>query len=186
MGMAPIVRVLATVTLAATLAACSGGDAGGGGSAAGPHRTTTSSAPDTTTTTPAAAGLSARVELGARRVQAGGSIDATVVVTNRTGHVVTASGCGSLFGVSLTNDTVPPNTNQLACLQQFTITEGTSTYPLKVVAVYPACVSTPQAGFPSCEPGTGVAPLPPGKYGAVLGQPGNVVPAPAPIAVVVT
>jgi hypothetical protein len=185
MGMKRTSRVAVAAILAVALAACTGGDGEHATGSTRPERTSPTTAADRAGALAPAGVLAARIELSSRRVTGGASIAGTVVVTNRTGHTVTAVGCGSLFAVSLTNDSVAPNTNRLACRQEFTIAEDESRYPVVVRADYPSCTTGDSPGFPTCLPGTGFRPLPAGTYRAVLVQPGEIVPPPRGITVTV-
>jgi hypothetical protein len=181
MGMTRAVHVAVAVVLAVALAACSGG----GEQARGPSR----HSPTTTSASKApgarAGALAARIELSSRRVAGGTTLAGTVVVNNLTGHVVEAVGCISVFGVVLTNDSVPPEPAWLACRQTFSIPEGKSRYPVVVSASFASCTQGDPSSPTACRPGTGSRPLPPGRYRAVLVQSQPVVPAAKPVAVTV-
>jgi hypothetical protein len=175
--------IIATAAAAAAvllLAACSGGNEGS-------VRPSTSTAPATTPTTARArAAISARVVLPHSLV-AGSSMSGRVVIDNRTGVALHATGCGSLFAVALGNDKVQQTISRLDCLQDFTIPTGTSSYPVTVYATYLFCSEgPPPTAEPACLPGSQMPPLPPGNYRATLDQQSTVVPAPPAISVRVT
>ena len=130
-------------------------------------------------------GLSARVELPARRLVAGSEMAATVIVTNTTGGDVTVGGCLHLFYVALGNANVDPRELLAwpACLQAITIPAGTSQYPVSLAARYVACFGASRS--PICVDGQ-PPPLPPGRYKARLYQNPYVVRTPKPIVVRVT
>jgi hypothetical protein len=127
----------------------------------------------------------ARIELRAHRVTAGSQIAGTVVVTNGTGHAVNVVGCISIFGVVLTNASVPPEATWFQCRQNITIPEGVSRYPVVVSAAYASCTQADPTAPTACLPGTGTRPLPPGRYRAVLVQSDPVVPPAKTVAVTV-
>jgi hypothetical protein len=129
--------------------------------------------------------VTARIELPSSSMVAGTTMNGRVVVDNQTGHVIDASGCGSLFAVALGSDGYRPDVPWRLCLQDLDIPTGESSYPVAVSATALGCVGGPPTdGIPSCTP-SGPPPLPPGTYEAKLYQSTHVVPDPPPVPVTV-
>jgi heat shock protein HslJ len=118
--------------------------------------------------------VTARIELPSTTMTAGSKMEGRVVVENNTGRVIEATGCGTLFGVMLANDTVHPDPAWPMCAEPLPIPVGESTYPVTIWANYQACSTEPQGTLPVCP-----APLPPGDYQARFFQSSQVV-IPAP------
>src|SRR5690349_7058646 len=122
------------------------------------------------TATPASSGgLTARVELPARTMRAGTTMDAVVVVQNDSGAAVMTTGCGSLFQIALITSGETPEIAWTLCLQNFTIPIGESRYPMTITAEARGCGGEPAGQRPACVDGHAPAP-PPGEYEAALFQ----------------
>lgn len=116
-------------------------------------------------------GVSARVELPAKTMAAGTTMEATVIVRNRTGKALTVDGCGSLFQVALRSQTYEPVVGWNLCRQAITVPQGRSRYGVTVTAAPLVCSGDGGGGVPLCVDGNGNPPtLPPGKYQATLYQ----------------
>jgi hypothetical protein len=112
--------------------------------------------------------LMVRLELPGRKVTAGALLNGTLVLTNRTGTVMTVSGCGTAFDVYLSNAAVHPDRSQRTlCLQTFRFRAGVSRLPFQVPTTYPGCSPVPDGVHPTCV-ASGPPPLPPGTYQARL------------------
>ena len=133
---------------------------------------------------PSPAPLAAQLVLPSRTMTAGSTMKARVVIDNRTGHVINASGCGSLFQVLLVSKTYHPVVSWTLCLQHFTIPTGKSSYQTTILASYNQCERIQNHGTGrACLPGGHVPPLPAGNYHATLFWTGIRIPAPPAIAV---
>ena len=130
--------------------------------------------------------VSVQVQVPSRTMEAGSSMLAHIVVDNRTGHAVHASGCGQLFELALGSDSYPAQAGWPACLQPLTIAAGKTSYPWTIRATYDQCGGTGNPPLPACLPGGGPPPLPAGMYRVVFFQISNIVASPAPIPVRVT
>jgi hypothetical protein len=130
--------------------------------------------------------VSARVVLPTQTMSAGSSISGRVIVENDTGAPLRVAGCGEIFQLALTNDSIKPDVAWRACLQFFTIPVGASSYPVTIRASYNSCSATPQPGVTSCLPDNQPPPLPAGEYHAVLFQSGTVAATPPPLSIEVT
>jgi hypothetical protein len=126
------------------------------------------------------AALSARIVLPTTTMEAGSSIAGEVVVENDTGRALHATGCLSVFAVVLGNDDVKPTVAWPECLQSFTVPTGESTYRVTVVARFRSCPPPP------CRAHGQPAPLPPGRYRAMLFRSTPVVPSAPPVAMLVS
>jgi hypothetical protein len=132
----------------------------------------------------AAAGtVAGELVLPARTLAAGAQMTAAVIVDNNTGHVVTATGCQTMFAVDLSRPGFDQDPGSLGCLQVFHIPVGTSHYTVTVNGRYDSCGG---GGIPACDPGHMLPPLPPGDYQATLVQSGQLFSAPAPVPVRLT
>ena len=129
--------------------------------------------------------LTARVELPARTMRAGTTMDAVVVVQNDSGAPVMTTGCGSLFQIALITSGETPEIAWALCLQNFTIPIGESRYPMTITAEARGCGGEPAGQRPACVDGHEPA-LPPGEYEAALFQSSPVVTLPAPVPIEVT
>jgi hypothetical protein len=112
-----------------------------------------------------------RVVTAARSVRAGALLRGVVLVVNNTGAPLTYTGCGGLFGISLTKPGVPPISAWPSCAQRIIVPEGESSYPAGVSASEFTCASVD-----GC-------PLAPGRYEAAFVQDGADFPPAAPIPV---
>jgi hypothetical protein len=144
----------------------------------------TTTEPVSTTTSEPAPPLSARVVMSSTTMHAGATVDAQVIVENNTGSALHVTGCGSLFQVALSSDTIEPNIAWPACAQPLTVPVGESVYPVTVSAKYQACGDG--GTLPPCGTAGDLPALPPGDYQARLYQNPVVVPAPPPVAIRVT
>jgi hypothetical protein len=131
-------------------------------------------------------GATARIELTTTIMTAGSQMTAHVVIENDTGHVINASGCGTLFAVLLENETIHPDPAWALCAEPLPIPVGETTYPVTVWAAYQMCTPVPQGTIPLCGSGNQPAPLPPGNYRARFFQSSPVVTPALPIDVTVT
>lgn len=143
-----------------------------------------------TTSTSSPAPLRTRLELASTTVPAGAEVPGQVVVNNDTGHPIDAVGCGALFGVGLSSDTIDARPMSLGCAQPFVIPAGESTWLVSLRATYSSCANDDTISLipiPDCLPDrTGMPPLPPGRYTAHVSGPSGGVPTPAPVEVTVT
>ena len=115
--------------------------------------------------------LSARIELAATTVEAGGTIEGRVVITNNTGEAFNVIGCGSIYQVALANEDYEPGPAWTLCAQQFTIPTGQSTYPVTVRATHLVCGHDPSSRVEvPCEDSGEMPSLPAGDYEARLFQ----------------
>jgi hypothetical protein len=130
--------------------------------------------------------LSARVVLPTTTVIAGSSMSGRLVVDNNTGRALHVGDCGFPFQVALTNSQIQTGGAWAACIREFTIPVGRSSYPVPVRATYLGCGGI---HLPACVKRNGSfasPPLPPGEYDATLLQASKIVPPPPPITVRVT
>jgi hypothetical protein len=127
--------------------------------------------------------VSARIVLPSRTLATGTTMEATVVVQNRTGKEVTGIGCGSLFQVALRNKRTEPMVLWKTCRERLTVPKGRSRYRVTFAATDVLCFG--DGGRPLCVDGRPGA-VPPGKYRATLYQNPIVVPHPQSVAVRVT
>jgi heat shock protein HslJ len=127
------------------------------------------------------AGVTARIELPSTTMTAGSKMSGKVVVENNTGHVIPASGCGSLFAVLLGNAAIHPDPAWTMCLQPLPIPVGESSYPVMIWAAYQGCSTPAQGDLPACLAAGGPPPLPPGDYQARFFQSSPVVTPALPI-----
>ena len=107
-------------------------------------------------------------------MRSGGDLSGQILLDNRTGRPIKATGCGGIFQVHLTND--DPRTRSVvwpACAQPITIPVGPSTVAAHLEARYPEC-STGIGDVPCV--GQGTPPLPPGQYAATTFEIGGYVP----------
>ncbi len=127
--------------------------------------------------------VTARIDLPSTTMTAGSKMTGHVIVENNSGHVIEASGCGTLFQVQLGNDTIHPDPAWTTCLQQLPIPVGESSYPVAFYASYLGCSTPAQGDLKACIPNVGPPPLPPGQYQAQFFQSSPVVTPALPITV---
>jgi hypothetical protein len=110
--------------------------------------------------------VSVQVMLPSWTMTAGSQMSGHVLVDNRTGRAIHEYGCHSLFEVALASGTYHPDVTTATCSQIFTIPDGKSSYPVKVLATYLACNV---GGAPACLSGKQrLPPLPAGDYHATF------------------
>ena len=127
--------------------------------------------------------LQVRLVLPSTTVRSGSTLNGRLIVTNRTGHALRGTACGSPFQVLLENDRVEQQPAWLGCLARVTVRVGTSSWPVGVSAFYNTCGPGMKV---HCAAGGHPPGLPPGSYETRFFQNGHLVPAPAPIRIVVT
>jgi hypothetical protein len=138
--------------------------------------------PAATTGSPGQPSVTTTLELSSQTMRAGGTMHATIIIENRTGHALHTEGCGSIFQVTLTNAGDPGRPVWPLCLQRITIPAGHSTQTLDVHASFYLCGAS---GVPACTT-RGLSALPPGNYEATTYESTHTVPVPAPKPVQVT
>src|SRR5439155_21101858 len=118
--------------------------------------------------------LSVRIRLPAKTITAGGALEGTLVITKHSGGPVAlsvANGCWPWFAVVLTNDGVPAigGFDDACGPTPTTLHRGTNRLPFTLLGFYTGgCLTDkPTPALPLCT-ASGVRPLPPGKYHAVL------------------
>jgi hypothetical protein len=137
--------------------------------------------------------MTVRISLSLPQAVAGTTIKGYLVITNPGPAVnltdLEPSGCKPGFTIYLTNGTISNEAPSTAdCVgAAFVIAQGTTTLPFSLSTSYTGCTSesaetTPN--IPLCLP-SGMPPLPPGTYQAVIGW-SEVVPLPQPLPVTVT
>jgi hypothetical protein len=142
--------------------------------------------------------LTDRLELGSTRVQAGRSIDGTLVVSSRAHAPINLTQeCKPSFGVALENAAIHQGLAFTAsCTSEpFLIIPGINRLPVTVITTYLGCIEAGGSSFtepgdssttpfPRCTSGGATPPLPPGRYSAVLSGSGELaLPQPKPIVV---
>src|SRR5580658_4147870 len=150
-----------------------------------PARTSPTSTPaPPAASTPVTAPLSAQVILPSKRMVAGSTMTAHVIVDNRSGQALKVGGCGSLFQVLLTSAHVHPQPAWPSCIEPISVPVGVSKYTVSVMASYSMC---DQRGPPPvCRKAGQPPPLPPGQYEATLFQIRSIAPPPPPPTIWVT
>ena len=114
----------------------------------------------------AAGEVTAVIRLPRRTLAAGSTVEAEIVVHNRTGAPIEFVACGSPFAVALHNRSVPALVAWPACGGPGIIPTGTTTYRMPLIARYSSC--SPDGPI-ICDGGD-PPPLPPGRYLATLYQ----------------
>lgn len=106
------------------------------------------------------------LELEATTVEAGGSIQGRVVVSNNTGEPIDITYCGAEFAVGLENDEVDQQLVFPMCASGGTIPTGMTAYEVTATASYGTCttMTDPPPGARPCLPGGAIPPLPLGEY----------------------
>lgn len=119
-------------------------------------------------------GVTTRLVVPKRSLKSGSSMDATVVVTNSTGHPIESFKCGAPFQVNLRSRRVAPAIYFPLCAEQFSFPIGRSTYRVAVDAAYTGCTRDPRSqdrSMPDCGSDGKMPALPSGRYRAfVVGQ----------------
>jgi hypothetical protein len=192
-------RIVTVVLIALVLASCSTVDTSSSRSNHPPPRTT--QAPPTQGPYGLIAAdprLTDHLQLGSTRVQAGRSIDGTLVVTSRAHAPINLTQeCKPSFGVALENAAIHQGLAFTAsCTSEpFIINPGSNRFPLTVITTYLGCIepggsSFAEPGdssttpFPRCTSAGATPPLPPGRYSAVLSGSGDLaLPQPKPVVV---
>jgi len=143
---------------------------------------------------PANPALHDYIELSTKRVQAGGPLDATLVIINDSSKAINLSSpCSPEMGVILTNKSMPPSAigtpHPGFCLTTpLLVPPGTSVRSLGTVpTTYLDCTASPGLQVVQCLADGRIPPLPAGSYHAVLtGGDGLALPPPIPVTVDVT
>jgi hypothetical protein len=110
--------------------------------------------------------VTAEVRLPTRSVIAGSTVEATVIVKNRSGSPLSVNGCGAPFAVAIESKAVPATVAWPACSRPMTIPTGTSKYRVAAVARYSSCSPDGPDRCIDLRP----PPLPVGRYKATLYQ----------------
>jgi len=133
--------------------------------------------------------VTASLQLDATTVPVGGTITGTVTVVNDSGAPIEGTTCGDYFVGSLSNEEYQQGVARALCLRDFTIPEGTSTYPISVVAAVNGCTLAEvedQSLGPRCNPDGSMPALPSGEYQLRIDDAQQLVPAIDPVTVTVT
>jgi len=139
---------------------------------------------------PGAPELTGRLVLDLSTVRTGTPIKGALVVTNHGDRAINLNTrCRPEFYVVLTQEGRPPvelPSRGICSRAPLIVKPGQNRLPLAVFTTYPACSPEPQGSMPRCL-ASGMPPLPPGRYTAVLVGAGELrLPAPASVPVVLT
>jgi hypothetical protein len=123
--------------------------------------------------------LTARIELDADTVVAGGELHGELVIDNPTNETIDVrdGGCSSKWGVDLVRPGEEPDIAfTLECRNEpLRLPPGTTRFPFDVRATHGVCTNNrPSAEVPACLDEGGAPPLPPGDYEAAFDSLGDV------------